>query len=104
LVTVDKPLTAEVLAQLAGGVIIMGQKTRPAEVNQVNDTTFNIILTQGLNRQIRRMCYKLGYAVERLIRKRLVNIELGNLAPGEWRHLTATELMVLQEKIAYRNI
>ncbi|KAA5541226.1 pseudouridine synthase [Adhaeribacter rhizoryzae] len=103
LVTVNNPLTPAVLAQLASGVEIMGQRTRPAVVNQVNSTAFNIILTQGLNRQIRRMCYKLGYGVERLIRKRLVNIELGNLEPGEWRHLTSNELAVLQEKIALRN-
>ncbi|MGV3588308.1 MAG: pseudouridine synthase [Adhaeribacter sp.] len=103
LVTVNKPLTPEVLAQLASGVEIMGQRTRPATVNQVNNTTFNIILTQGLNRQIRRMCYKLGYEVERLIRKRLVNIEVGGLAPGEWRHLTPAEITTLQEKIAFLN-
>jgi 23S rRNA pseudouridine2604 synthase len=81
-VRVDKPLTQEVIALLAAGIMIMGKRTRPAVVNQVDATTFNIILTQGRNRQIRRMCYKLGYQVEKLIRIRMITLGLGNLRPG----------------------
>jgi 23S rRNA pseudouridine2604 synthase len=92
LVTVDKPLSPEAIARLAAGVVIMGKRTRPAVVKQVEATTFKIILTQGLNRQIRRMCYKLGYLVEKLVRIRMISLELGNLAPGEWRCLNPKEV------------
>ncbi|WP_192820383.1 pseudouridine synthase [Rufibacter sp. LB8] len=98
-VTVDKPLTAEMLAAMAAGVIIMGKITRPAQVTQVDEVTFAIILTQGLNRQIRRMCYKLGYAVERLVRVRVVSVELGDLKPGTWRHLTSAEMEKLKTQL-----
>ncbi|RNI26542.1 pseudouridine synthase [Rufibacter latericius] len=90
-VTVDKPLTLEALNNLATGVVIMGKKTRPAQVQQIGEKAFSIVLTQGLNRQIRRMCYKLGYEVERLVRVRMVNIGLGELQPGEWRELSNYE-------------
>ncbi|MGV3539475.1 MAG: pseudouridine synthase, partial [Rufibacter sp.] len=93
-VTVDKPLTPEAIAQLAAGVTIMGQKTRPAQVTQVGETVFRIVLTQGLNRQIRRMCYKLGYAVERLVRVRMVSIDVEDLQPGEWRELGKEEVQM----------
>ena len=86
-VRVDKPLTADVILAMASGVEIMGKKTRPAQVKQLDDFTFNIILTQGLNRQIRRMCYKLGYEVLELKRIRIVQVELGDLQVGEWREL-----------------
>ncbi|WP_210465034.1 pseudouridine synthase [Rufibacter roseolus] len=91
-VRVDKPLTPEALEQLASGVMIMGQKTRPAQVQKVGEKQFAIVLTQGLNRQIRRMCYKLGYEVERLVRVRMVNVEVGDLEPGEWRELRDEEI------------
>ncbi|ALJ00801.1 pseudouridine synthase [Rufibacter tibetensis] len=94
-VTVDKPLTPEALAQLATGVVIMGQQTRPAQVQALGEKTFSIVLTQGLNRQIRRMCYKLGYAVERLVRVRMVRLRVGELKPGEWRELPLTEVQEL---------
>lgn len=98
LVTVDKPLSREALEQLANGVVILGRKTRPAVVRQMAEHTFVIILTQGLNRQIRRMCYKLGYQVEKLVRTRLVNLELGALAPGQWRPLSPGEVKELRQK------
>jgi 23S rRNA pseudouridine2604 synthase len=100
LVTVDKPLTPEVLNQLAAGVIIMGKRTRPALIEQVDATTFKIILTQGRNRQIRRMCYKLGYQVQKLVRTRIVTINLGNLNPGEWRYLSQEEIKDLNQIIS----
>jgi 23S rRNA pseudouridine2604 synthase len=98
-VTVNKPLTPAVLDQLAAGIVIMGQTTRPAIVKQVNATTFTIILTQGLNRQIRRMCYKLGYQVQQLVRIRLLTIKLGNLTPGEWRYLNSAEVNEINRTI-----
>ena len=99
-VTVDKPLSPEALEFLAAGVVIMGKRTRPAIVRQVDATTFTIILTQGLNRQIRRMCYKLGYRVEKLIRTRMINLELGSLAPGEWRYLSPQEINDLIQTVS----
>lgn len=99
-VTVDKPLSPEVPELLAAGVVIMGKRTRPAIVQQVDATTFTIILTQGLNRQIRRMCYKLGYRVEKLVRTRMINLELGSLAPGEWRYLSPQEINGLIQRVS----
>ena len=99
-VTVDKPLTQQAIASLAAGIVIMGEKTRPAVVRQVDDTSFNIILTQGLNRQIRRMCFKLGYQVTKLVRIRIVNLELGNLSYGEWRHLNPLEVNSLIQMVS----
>ncbi|HET6991400.1 MAG TPA: 23S rRNA pseudouridine synthase F, partial [Bacteroidia bacterium] len=72
-------------------IVIMGKKTRTCKLIPVDKKTFRIILTQGLNRQIRRMCYKLGYAVEQLIRVRIVNVKLGDLKAGEWKELTRSE-------------
>ena len=92
LVTVDHPLTQQAIDSLAEGIVIMGEKTRPSFVRQVDATSFNITLTQGLNRQIRRMCYKLGYQVTKLVRIRIISLELGNLPVGEWRHLSQSEI------------
>jgi 23S rRNA pseudouridine2604 synthase len=93
-VTTDKAIDAFFLQRMSEGIVIMGQKTRPAKLFAVDGDpfSFRIILTQGLNRQIRRMCYKLGYNVTRLVRTRIVNVELGYLAPGEWVPLTKEEL------------
>jgi 23S rRNA pseudouridine2604 synthase len=91
-VTVDRPITDLSLSMMAGGVRIMGEKTKPAKVTRINPQTFRIILTQGLNRQIRRMCSALGYRAERLQRVRIMNVRLGDLAAGKWRHLSAAEL------------
>ena len=91
-VTVDRPITDLSLRMLAAGVKIMGELTKPSKVIRVNAQSFRIILTQGLNRQIRRMCSALGYKAQRLQRVRIMNIHLGNLRPGQWRHLTPAEL------------
>ncbi|GAB3812549.1 pseudouridine synthase [Pontibacter rugosus] len=99
-VTVDKPLTQQVIDQLSTGIVIMGQKTRPAVVKQLNETIFSITLKQGLNRQIRRMCYKLGYEVQKLVRTRIVNLELGNLSHNEWRFLTTKEIRGLLQEVS----
>jgi 23S rRNA pseudouridine2604 synthase len=95
LVTVDRPITDLSLSMLAEGVKIMGELTKPSKVARVNAQSFRIILTQGLNRQIRRMCSALGYKAQRLQRVRIMNIHLGNLRPGQWRHLTPVELAEL---------
>jgi 23S rRNA pseudouridine2604 synthase len=91
-VTVDRPITDLSLRMLAAGVKIMGELTKPSKVTRVDAQSFRIILTQGLNRQIRRMCSALGYKAQRLQRVRIMNIHLGNLRPGQWRHLTPAEL------------
>jgi 23S rRNA pseudouridine2604 synthase len=92
LVTVDRPVTDLSLRMLADGVKIMGELTKPSKVARVDSQSFRIILTQGLNRQIRRMCSALGYKAQRLQRVRIMNIHLGNLRAGQWRHLTPAEL------------
>ena len=95
-VTVDKPLTEAFLKGMSLGVKILGQVTRPCKVSQISNHTFNIILTQGLNRQIRRMCKELGYNVQKLKRIRIVNIELGNLQIGAYRNVTEDEIEELK--------
>lgn len=92
LVTVERPITDLALSMMADGVKIMGEVTKPCNVKRLNDKTFRIILTQGLNRQIRRMSSALGYRVQRLQRVRIINIELGTLRVGEWRDLTDAEV------------
>jgi 23S rRNA pseudouridine2604 synthase len=91
-VWVDRPITDLALRMLASGVKIMGEKTKPARIERINACAFRIVLTQGLNRQIRRMCSALGYKAQRLQRVRIMNIHLGNLKSGQWRHLSAPEL------------
>lgn len=98
-VTVDKPVTDEFLKEMAGGVPILDTVTRPCQVEKLGKYKFKIILTQGLNRQIRRMCEALGYEVRELRRVRIMNIELGNLKPGEYRKVTDQELNELYELI-----
>lgn len=92
IVAVDRPITELSLQMMAGGVKIMGELTKPCKVKRIDQLTFRMILTQGLNRQIRRMCSALGYKAQRLQRVRIMNIHLGTLNPGEWRHLTDHEL------------
>ncbi|SHK22297.1 pseudouridine synthase [Hespellia stercorisuis] len=98
-VTVDKEITQDFIRRMASGVSILDTVTRPCEVEKIGKYTFSIILTQGLNRQIRRMCEALGYQVRELKRIRIMNIELGNLKEGAYRELTDTELEQLYELI-----
>jgi 23S rRNA pseudouridine2604 synthase len=91
LVTVERPVTETFLAMMAAGVRIGGEKTRPCVVTRAGPATFRIVLTQGLNRQIRRMCSALGYRVQHLKRVRIMHIRLGTLPTGRWRDLTAAE-------------
>ena len=95
IVTVDRPITDLSLRMLASGVRIMGEMTKQARVSRIDSSSFRIVLTQGLNRQIRRMCSALGYKAQRLQRVRIINIHLVKLAPGEWRNLTPEELVEL---------
>lgn len=92
IVTVDRAITDLALTMMAGGVKIMGELTKPCLVSRIDRESFRMILTQGLNRQIRRMCSALGYRAQRLQRVRIMNIHLGELRSGEWRHLTEREL------------
>ena len=92
LVTVDKPVTDAFIAGMSGGVRILDTKTKPCKVSRLGKYEFRIILTQGLNRQIRRMCEVFGYDVRRLQRVRIVNVRLGSLKLGRWRNLTEAEL------------
>lgn len=92
IVTVNKPVTPMFLQGMAGGVRILGTITKPCRVYKEGERVFRIILTQGLNRQIRRMCEAFGYRVVRLQRIRIMNIRLGSLKTGKWRDLTAGEM------------
>jgi 23S rRNA pseudouridine2604 synthase len=91
-VAVDRPLTPEFLAGMANGVPILGTVTNPCRVTQVGRNTFRIVLTQGLNRQIRRMCEHFGYTVRDLQRVRIMHVRLGDLPLGRWRALTPVEI------------
>ena len=91
-VTVDRPVTSIFLEGMAGGVRIMGTVTKPCKVRRIAPATFSIVLTQGLNRQIRRMCSFYGYQVEQLRRTRIIHITLDGLKPGQWREMTTGEI------------
>ncbi len=94
-VDVDQWVTDDFLQGMGGGVPILDQVTKPCRIWQAGPRRFRIVLTQGLNRQIRRMCEHFGYEVRRLQRVRIINIELGELRPGQWRDLTPKELALL---------
>jgi len=90
-VKLNGPITGDFIKRMSAGVPILDTVTRPCKVTQISDVSFKIVLTQGLNRQIRRMCEYLGYRVARLQRVRIMNVEL-DLEPGRWRDLSADEL------------
>jgi len=98
-VTVDKPISDKDLQTMASGIMILGSMTKPALVHREGKDAFNIILTEGRNRQIRRMCESLGYEVKTLKRIRVMNIELGTLAVGKWRKLSKKELSELKKRL-----
>ncbi|MBR3825261.1 MAG: pseudouridine synthase [Lachnospiraceae bacterium] len=93
-VKVNKEITEEFLKKMRAGVYLkeLSVQTRPCKVERIGKLTFRIILTQGLNRQIRRMCQTLGYEVKQLKRERVMNIRLGKLTPGSYRKVTGEEL------------
>lgn len=102
IVTVNKPITEAFLRGMAGGVplVELGVTTRKCMVERISKKEFRIILTQGLNRQIRRMCEYFGYRVVKLVRTRIMNIELGSLESGKYREVTAEEYRKLQQLIS----
>lgn len=91
-VTVDRPLTEHFIQKMARGVPILNTVTKPCEVTMQSKMVFRIVLTQGLNRQIRRMCEYLGYEVVKLKRTRIMSVRLAGLKVGQWRDLTAAEM------------
>ncbi len=108
-VTVNKEITDEFINQMSSGVritktekgkLILDEVTRPCKVEKIGKYTFSIILTQGLNRQIRRMCETLNYKVTQLKRVRIMNLELGHLKSGEYRETTDEELNLLRKSIS----
>lgn len=99
IVRVNKPLTPEFIHKMSSGLPILGTRTKPCKVHMMGRQTFRIILTQGLNRQIRRMCEYLGYNVVSLQRIRIMNIKLDKLVTGKWRYLSEAELDQLQSSL-----
>ena len=91
-VEVDKPLTREFMERMMSGVEILGTTTLPCRLRRTGARSFNLVLVQGLNRQIRRMCEALGYNVQKLRRVRINNIRIGSLQSGQWRELTQAEV------------
>jgi len=100
-VSVDRPISPEFIQHMSEGVDILDTTTLPAKVTQLSKYEFEIILTQGLNRQIRRMCEALGYNVYRLQRLQIMNIHLGNLPVGQWRYLSKKEKKQLFKELDY---
>lgn len=99
-VTVNKAITEDFIEKMSNGIPILGTVTQKCLVEKVNDKIFKIILTQGLNRQIRRMCEYLDYEVTKLKRTRIMNVELGYLQSGDWRELTAEEMKEINSMIS----
>ena len=99
-VTVDKPLNRQFVNKMANGIPILDTVTKKCKVTQTGAQQFTIILTQGLNRQIRRMCEYLGYEVVTLKRVRIMNVTLKGLKVGQWRHLSDAEMAVINDSIA----
>ncbi|OHW61823.1 ribosomal large subunit pseudouridine synthase F [Andreesenia angusta] len=103
-VTVDRPITETFLKSMADGVTIYNpvkkkhEKTRPCKIKRVNDRSFAIVLSQGLNRQIRRMCQVHKYEVVKLKRVRIDRLKLGDIPTGKWRYLNSTEVNTLRRK------
>lgn len=100
IVTVNKPISERFVERMSKGVPILGTITKPCIVKPKGKFVFHIILTQGLNRQIRRMCEYLGYEVTKLERSRIMNVELGTLRSGQWRDLTAAEMAEINSAVA----
>ncbi|MDP4164077.1 MAG: pseudouridine synthase [Bacillota bacterium] len=102
-VEVDKPITEAFIHEMSNGIEMLGTITKPCKVLRIDEKEFTIILTQGLNRQIRRMCKALGYRVKRLKRVRIMNIHLEGLETGNWRELTKDESETLFDKLQGRD-
>lgn len=101
IVTVDKPITNDFIDGMSKGVRILGTITRKCRVDKISKNTFRIILTEGMNRQIRRMCEVFGYTVVKLKRVRIMNVKLGSLPKGKWRYLTKEEIAGIMRLVSY---
>ena len=101
IVTVDKPISERFIQRMSRGVPILGTITKPCIVRVESRFVFTIVLTQGLNRQIRRMCEYLDYDVLKLKRSRIMKVELGNLSPGQWRDLTTAEMAEINTAVQH---
>ena len=99
-VTVDKPLNSDFVKKMSNGIPLLGTVTKKCFVKQEGEKQFRIILTQGLNRQIRRMCAALGFKVTSLLRVRIMHITLQGLAKGKWRYFTPAEITEINRLIA----
>ena len=99
IVRVNKPIDGVFIQKMSGGLTIMNERTLPCKVVATGRQTFRILLTQGLNRQIRRMCEALDYAVTSLQRVRIMNIKLDKLAVGKWRYLSEPEISILLDSV-----
>jgi len=100
-VTVDKKVTKMFLEKICKGIVLEKRKTLPAYAKAVGDRVFTLTLTEGRNRQIRRMCEALGYKVIKLVRVRLLHLRITGLQPGSWRHLTDQELHMLFKTLRF---
>ncbi|MBA6155387.1 23S rRNA pseudouridine(2604) synthase RluF [Tenacibaculum sp. S7007] len=100
IVSVDKKITDDFIEKMSNGIPILGTVTQNCKVEKITDFVFKIILTQGLNRQIRRMCEYLGYEVTKLKRERIMNVSLGKLKTGDWRELTEEEMKEINQMIS----
>ncbi len=99
-VTVDRPVTPDFIRGMSAGVPILGTVTLPCKIRRTGERSFTIVIVQGLNRQIRRMCEHFGYNVRSLKRVRIMNLRLGSLRPGQWRELTDDELNELLRRLS----
>ncbi|MBI9035099.1 MAG: 23S rRNA pseudouridine(2604) synthase RluF [Bacteroidales bacterium] len=99
IVTVNKPVTPDFVSRMSNGIPILDTVTRNCVVEQINKNVFKIILTQGLNRQIRRMCEYLGYEVVKLKRTRIMNVSL-DIPVGKWRHLSEKEMKEINRLVS----
>jgi 23S rRNA pseudouridine2604 synthase len=102
-VRVDRPFDQRFLDRMAAGVVILGRATRPCRLTRIGPQDFRIILTEGRNRQIRRMCQALGYRVVRLVRTRVMHLTLGDLPVGRWRDLNEAERRELLQAVGSRS-
>jgi 23S rRNA pseudouridine2604 synthase len=100
IVTVDQPITDVFVDKMGRGVAILDTITQPCKVKKEGERKFRITLTQGLNRQIRRMCETLGYTVRALTRERIMNITLSGIPVGQWRYFSAAEMNIINASIA----
>ncbi|GCD08405.1 23S rRNA pseudouridine(2604) synthase RluF [Clostridium tagluense] len=100
IVAVDKPITTDFIKNMANGIAILNTVTKKCFVRKESKYVFRIILTEGLNRQIRRMCECLGYAVVRLERLRIMNVSIAKLPIGKWRYITQNELVGINDLIS----